>query len=144
MQIPPEILTQKLEQEIAQAEEQLKAKLDHYVKILEQLGEPTFTQHGSLRTIPGNPHVEGFAELLKTPMPQKGSVPPEEGVKILKDRLAQLTQALQDIDNDIREATFRLLEQQNDAANEAINNSIVHGGGMASSQARLITYTRSN
>lgn len=163
VQIPPEILTQKLEQEIAQAEEQLKAKLDHYVKILEQLGEPTFTQsyrsgqsgqiiqgkptitqHGSLRTIPGNPHVEGFAQLLNAPIPQKGSVSPEEGVKILKDRLAQLTQALQDIDNDIREATFRLLEQQNDAANEAINNSIVHGGGMASSQARLITYTRSN
>ncbi len=143
-QMPPEIVTQKLEQEIAQAEQQLKAKLDQYVKILEQLGEPTFTQFGgvsgnSAQITQGNPHVDGFAQLLNAPMPQKGSVSTEEGVKILKDRLAQLKQALQDIDNDIREATFRLLEQQNAAANNAITNSSNHGGWIAASQAHVRT-----
>ena len=143
--LPSEMATEKLEQEIAQAEQQLKAKLDNYVKILEQLGEPTFTRisnrsGNSAQITKGNPHVDGFVQLLNAQMPQKGSISAEEGVKILQDRLAQLNQALQDIDNDIREASFRILEQKNDAVNNSVNKSSVINGKIASSQAHFVSF----
>ena len=114
--LSPEQVTQLLEKQIANAEKQLKSKLDHLVKILEKLGEPTFTQiipvgpNIAPKIMPGNPHVEGYAQLLNAPMPPKGSVSPVEGVKILEGRLNDLQQALKDIDNDIREATLKLLD----------------------------------
>lgn len=123
--MPPEMLTSKLENEISEAEKELKAKLDHFIKILEQLGEQTLggisnATENTAKVTEGNPHAEGYALLLNEAMPAKGSVSSEEGIKILKDRLGKLQEALKDIDNDIREATFRLIEQQREAEGRTI------------------------